>query len=117
MSATKKLLDKYRETCSTRSDNAIAVSLGLSRTAVSRWVNGSGHPDADSIARMAAAIGDKPGPWLAQIEADRARNPAARQVWLRLAASLGVTVALAGVALPSHTEAHAVQAGAGLSIV
>ena len=102
MSATIKLLDKYRKTCLTPSDNAIAVSLGLSRTAVSRWVNGAAHPDAEHIEKMAQAIGEEPGPWLVAIQAERTHGDKNKKAWLRLAATLGTTLALATVIVPSH---------------
>lgn len=85
MNSTISLLDKYKETCSIASDNACAVSLGVSRQAVSKWRNGENHPDADSVERMCEAIGEPLRRWLPLIEAERARTPAARKVWLRLA--------------------------------
>lgn len=106
MSATNQLLDKFRKTCSTASDNAIAVSLGLSRTAVSRWVHGKGAPDAASVEKMANAIDEPIGPWLALIEAERADRAGEldnKRVWLRLASTLGAIFSVAlMVTLPAQ---------------
>lgn len=104
MSATEKLLDKYAETCYPRKDIDLAKQLKVKKQTVSGWRNGKAHPDAESVERMAKAIGEPVGPWLAQIEAERARTPAGKQVWLRLAATLGTTLALALITLPSHAE-------------
>lgn len=106
MSATEKLLDKYQETCYPRKDIDLARSLKVKKQTVSGWRNGKAHPDAESIERMAKAISEPVGTWLAQIEAERARTPAGRQVWLRLAATLGTTLALAIIALPHAAASY-----------
>ena len=118
MTTAKKLLDKYAETCKAKNDAEIARNLKLTRGAVNNWRTGTSHPDAESVEKMALAIGEVPGPWLAAIEADRARTPAARMVWLRLAATLATTLALAVTALPSHTNSRPdVQTSGTLPIV
>lgn len=118
MSATKKLLDKYRETCLPKNDNGMAKRLRVSRAAVSRWTTGQGHPGPELIEQMAKELGETTGPWLAEIEAERARTPADKKVWLRLAATLGTTMALAVIALPSHTNSRPdVQTSGSMPIV
>jgi len=107
MSAAIKLLDTYAKTCYARSDAEIGRNLGLTRATVNGWRKGASHPDAESVEKMADAIGEPVGPWLATIEAERARTPAGRKVWLRLAATLGTTLALAVIALPSHPSTTA----------
>lgn len=111
MTASTALVDKYKKACSLASDNACAASLGVSRSAVSLWRNGKGHPEADSIERMCIATGESVAHWLHLIEAERARTPAARKVWLRLAqaaASLLLVVTAAG---SQRVEAHTNFAG------
>lgn len=113
MNATIKLLDKFREVCSLPSDNACAVRLGVTRSAVSLWRLQKGHPDADSIERMCAATNEPLAKWLPLIEAERARSPAARKVWLRLAqaaAAVALTIGLTGL-----TSAPVRASGAGFS--
>jgi transcriptional regulator with XRE-family HTH domain len=112
MTAAIKLLDKYKATCYPPQDLQVAKNLRLTHPAVSNWRRGRAHPDAESVEKMAKAIGEPVGPWLAQIEAERARTPAARQVWLRLAATLGTALAVAVIALP-----HAIEAARSLPIV
>lgn len=94
MSATKKLLDKYAETCAARLDKDLAARLHVKHSTVANWKAGRSHPDAESVEAMAIAIGEPPGPWLAAIEAERARTPASKRVWLRLAQTLGGVLGL-----------------------
>ena len=106
MNSTIKLLDKYREVCLLTSDNAVAVKLGLSRSAVSLWRGGKGHPEADSVEKMCLATGEPLAHWLPLIEAERARSPAARRAWLRLA-QVAAVMTLAVAVLPAHAAVRA----------
>ena len=90
VNATIKLLDKYAKTCAIKQDKELAARLRVTKQAVSGWRNERSHPDADSIARMCEATGEQIAHWLPLIEADRARNPEARKVWLRLAQAAAV---------------------------
>lgn len=108
MNATIKLLDKYRESCALTSDNAVAVSLGLSRSTVSLWRGQKGHPEADSVEKMCNGIGEPLRTWLPLIEAERARSPAVRKVWLRLAqaaASFALIFAVSKWGVDAHAFA------------
>lgn len=106
MNTTNILLDKYLKVCLATQDKEIATRLRIRQSTVSNWRAGRAHPDAESIEKMAKAIGEPVGPWLASIEAERARSPANRMVWLRLAATLGAALALAltlyGLLHPGH---------------
>jgi transcriptional regulator with XRE-family HTH domain len=110
MSHTIELLDKYKKACSLASDNACAASLGVSRQAISKWRHGENHPDADSIEAMCSATGESVARWLPLIEADRARSPAARKVWLRLAQMAAAVTLAVGL-----SPAHSATSGAGFS--
>lgn len=97
MNATNKLLDKYAEACSTALDKDLAAKLRVTKQAVSNWRKGNSHPDAESVARMCETTREPVAHWLPLIEADRARSPEARKVWLRLAqmaAAVALTVGL-----------------------
>lgn len=94
MNATNKLLDMYAKSCYAKLDKEIAERLHVKHSTVANWKAGRAHPDANSIEKMANAIGEPLGPWLAQIEADRARTPANKKVWLRLAQTLGASALL-----------------------
>lgn len=85
MNASNKLLDKYAQVCGSSKDSDIAARLRVSKQAVSGWRNEKAHPNAEAVERMCEAIGDPLRSWLPLIEAERARTPADRKVWLRLA--------------------------------
>ena len=104
MNATIKLLDKYAQTCSIKQDKDLAARLRVTKQAVSGWRNGRAHPDADSVARMCEATGEPVAHWLPLIEAERARNPEARKVWLRLA-QMAAAITLAVGLSPARAEA------------
>lgn len=118
MTATVQLLDKYKAARGIATDMAAAESLRVGKAAVSKWRNGGGHPDADSVEAMCVAIGEPVAHWLHLIEAERARTPAARRVWLRLAqaaAAIAIAVGLTGTPLSvqaagtlSHSPVHPV---------
>jgi len=101
MSASITLLDKFKKANGITSDNACANALGVGRAAVSRWRNGDGHPDADLVAVMCDKTGENLAHWLPLIEAERARTPEVRKVWLRLAQAAAV-IALAVNVSPAH---------------
>ncbi|WP_063670909.1 DUF3693 domain-containing protein [Dyella thiooxydans] len=105
MSHTIDLLDKYKKACAITSDNACAASLGVSRQAVSKWRHGENHPDADSVEAMCVATGEPVARWLHLIEAERARTPAARKVWLRLAQAAAIVTLAVGLS-PRPAAAH-----------
>jgi len=103
MTASINLLDKYKKACSIASDNACAQSLGVGRAAVSKWRNGTGHPEADLVERMCKAANESVAHWLPLIEAERARTPEARKVWLRLAQIAACLTLFTGIA-PVHAS-------------
>ncbi len=105
MNASLTLLDKYKAVRGITSDNACAQELGITRATVSRWRNELGHPEADLVEKMCAATGEKLAHWLPLIEAERARSPAARKAWLRLAQAAAAIVILIGA------SAHTVDGG------
>ena len=103
MSATIKLLDKFALACSIKQDKDLAAKLRVTKATVSGWRHAKSHPDAESVARMCEATGESVAHWLPLIEAERARNPEARKVWLRLA-QMAAAIALTVGLHPAHAE-------------
>ena len=95
MNHTNKLLDKYREVCSLRTDMAAAAKLGVGRGTVSAWRHGNRHAEPESVEAMAKAVGYDPEEWVLRVQADResAINPKRAQVWLRCASRISGTAA------------------------
>lgn len=110
MNATNKLLDKYALACSVAMDKDLAARLRVTKQAVSNWRKGNAHPDAESVARMCETTGEQIAHWLPLIEAERARSPEAKKVWLRLA-QMAAAVALTVGLFPAHAEAATTAAG------
>lgn len=113
MNNTNKLLDSYKKVCSVASDNGAAAKLGLTRATISGWRHGKSHANAEAVERMCTAIGEPLRAWLPLIEAERARTPGDRKVWLRLAqaaAAIALTVGLvpahAGTLSAPHNPSH-----------
>lgn len=101
MTPTIKLLDKFFQACSAKNDSDVARALRRSPQAVNGWRKGTAHPDAESVERMCSATGESLAHWLPLIESERARNPEAKRVWLRLAQAAAVVVLAFG--LDVHT--------------
>ena len=106
MNAGLTLLDRYKKAKGIGADNAAAIELGLTRATVSGWRHGKSHPDAESVSVMCEGAGESVAHWLPLIEADRARTPEARKVWLRLAQMAAAITLTVGVFGP-HSTAHA----------
>jgi transcriptional regulator with XRE-family HTH domain len=97
LNTTISLLDKYCEVCKHASDSAAARALKVQPSAVNNWRHGRSHPDAESVERMCLAIGESVAKWLPLVEAERARSPEAKRVWLRLAQAAAVITLAIGL--------------------
>ena len=102
MNRTIELLDAYKQAQGITSDNQAAIALGVTRSAVSGWRNGHNHPEPDTVDTMCKAAGREPARWVPLIEAERARSPAAKATWLRLAGAACLCIALL---TPTRTHA------------
>ncbi|MBB3228192.1 transcriptional regulator with XRE-family HTH domain [Luteibacter sp. Sphag1AF] len=97
MSATIKLLDAYVKMCSHKNDSEAARALRVTPQTVNNWRKAKSHPDAESVERMCMAVNEPVAHWLPLIEAERARTPEARRVWLRLAQAAACITLIAGL--------------------
>jgi len=95
MSNAIKLLDKYVQVCSFANDSATARALHVTPQTVNNWRHARSQPNAESVERMCKAIDEPLRQWLPLIEAERARTPADRKVWLRLAQAAASFAAIA----------------------
>ena len=107
MNASNQLIALYRATLSLTTNQSVADKLSVKQPTVSMWLNDKSHPDAESIEKMCTAIGEPLRKWLPLIEAERARTPAARKVWLRLAQAAASFAALALI-MKGH-NGHAIE--------
>jgi len=95
---TISLLDTLKARHGLASDYAAAKLLGITTAQVSRYRTGRDHFGDEISLRVAALLGEDPGAVLAQVHADRAKDPAARAAWLGLLARLRSGTVAAGVA-------------------
>jgi transcriptional regulator with XRE-family HTH domain len=106
MNNSNRLIDLYSQKLTLSTNQAVADRLNIQRPTVSMWRSGKSHPDAVSVEKMCAALGEPLRQWLPLIEAERAHSPAAKKVWLRLAqAAAAVTLTLSFGLLNVQTAA------------
>lgn len=115
------LLDKAKDIHSLPSDYKLALVMGISHVSLLSYRSGKTLPDARVISLLCDLTGDDPAILAAEIEAERAKSPQARALWLEISERLAMTarhgvaagvlsaVAL-GAALPSPS-AHAAESG------
>lgn len=122
------LLDKAKVIHSLPSDYKLALVLGVSFSTPANYRTGKTLPDARVISLLCDLTGDDPAILAAEIEAQRAKTPEARTLWLAVAERLALTarhgvaagvfsVAAGGAilgALP-YENAHAETPGAGIN--
>lgn len=92
MNDSIKLLDKYAMSCQASKDTDIAARLRVTKQTVSGWRNGRAHPNAEAVEKMCEQMGEPLRKWLPLIEAERARTPADKRVWLRLAKAAAAVI-------------------------
>lgn len=98
MNTINKLLDTARKACERDSDNAVALSLGVSRNSVSVWRKGGKITDTHLMALIELAHAD---PALAvKVREEEAGTAAERKAWGALWDRLSpVTTVIGGLAL------------------
>lgn len=112
MNHSIKLLDKYVTTCKHASDSAAARALKVQPSAVNNWRHGRAKPSAETVERMCNATGEPLREWLPLIEAERARTPADRMVWLRMAQTTTALALATALYAFSRLDVHTELAGA-----
>ena len=86
------LLDEVRKAKSIESDYKLAKLLGVRTQTISNYRNGHAQMNDEIALRTATMIGRAPGPLLAQLAAERAKNPEVAKVWREVAKVVARTV-------------------------
>lgn len=94
-----KVLDEAKKRLSIESDYALAKALGLKPQHISGYRKGGHLPD-DSIAlRLAEAAGMDPLQLLAQINAERAKDPKVKRFWKMIGTAAAAILAIFSVSI------------------
>lgn len=96
METTKELLARAKKATGCKTDYEFAKRHEFSRQVVSRWSLGQVSFDDDHAEKIAGLLGEEPGYVMACAHAERAKSPAAKGNWARIAA-----LVLAAAAAPS----------------
>ena len=112
MSVSYDLFCRWKHVQKIGSDNAGALSLGVTRSTVSLWKQGK-NAEIHLVEKMAEEIGDDPMTWAAQVMAERSGSDAEQSTWARFARRLAATapLLLAGLLGAAHAPAQAAPDG------
>lgn len=97
MSALTDLLDQAVQKCEPANDAALAVRLGVSRSAISLWRKGEGIREKH-LTQLISAVGADPEVAVLVLR-EQATTHAERAVWGALARKLGAAAAVVAVAV------------------
>ena len=78
---TYEYLDAVQKKLGTSSDNSVALAVGISRQAVSRYRSGIGHFDDEIARRVADILGMHPGIVMLDMYAERTKNAETKSLW------------------------------------
>lgn len=106
MKAIARYLDELIDQGTVKNDSDTARKLNLSRATVSKWRSGDRAPDDEEAVRLADLLGKEAGELLAECGAARAKTPATRQAWERIAARMAMSITLCALIIhPSQSQA------------
>lgn len=110
MNATNRLLDRIAARLGISSDYAIAKALRAPTQRIYSYRSGRTQMDDDAAVEAAILAGDDPAAVLAEIRGERAKSPATREAWQRVAklARAAVSPAKAACAVLALVAALAV---------
>lgn len=94
---TTELLDAVKAALDLPSDYALAHTLGVSRQRVSMWRTSREGLGDEMALKVAGLLEIDPGYVLACLAAERARRPAVRRVWEKVAQGLALVLLGAGL--------------------
>ena len=106
MNATNRLLALWWAKMAPASAVEAGKRLGVSGQAIANYRAELSQATPAVIAKMAGDLGENPAQWLAQVEAERARNDGDRKAWAAVARKLGAAAAVAGIAIMFGAFGH-----------
>ena len=110
MKTTIDYLTAVKELHGLTSDYQLAKALRVRSSAIANYRAGRSGMDAMTAVRVAELLNVPPLEVLAHVEIERARTPAARNFWMRYAASVALAVvSFAGAVTPPPASAGTLQ--------
>lgn len=91
LTTTEALIEQCKASVRIESDYRLAKMLGVSHTTITHWRNGKSRPDDLMVIRMARLMHRDPAPVVAELHAERAKDPESRALWLEIAGQLRAT--------------------------
>jgi transcriptional regulator with XRE-family HTH domain len=89
MNAINKLLDEAREKNKFKSDNQLAIAIGITRTSISYYRHGKSTPDIYTMNRLADLTKKPLGEIAAIIETECEPDKKKKEYWKEVAKKLG----------------------------
>lgn len=106
MKKISRYLDEAIDRGLAKNSADLAKMLGVSRSALSEWRAERSSPNDDQAVKLAEVLGKDAGELLAECGAARAKTPATRQAWERIAARMAISITLCACVMhPSQSEA------------
>lgn len=119
MRTINQVLDKAQAVQKVKSDYKLGLCLGIGASSISSYRLGKSLPDEKAVEKLAAAIGEEPDLLLVEMQAQRAKDAAARRMWEHLAKRLQkgfASIILMLVIAIASIAASAVPALAGVYV-
>ncbi|MDC6408489.1 DUF3693 domain-containing protein [Xylella fastidiosa subsp. multiplex] len=109
MNSENILLDKVKEICSIKSDNALATKLGIQRQAIWKIRREEMHLSDERIAELCDMANLDGGKWAANIRSEKAESPKERAMWESIVERLTATAAtlITGASVSKANESYA----------
>lgn len=106
MKKISRYLDEAIDRGLAKNSADLAKMLGVSRSALSEWRAERSSPNDDQAVKLAEVLGKDAGELLAECGAARAKTPATRQAWERIAARMAISITLCACIIhPSQSDA------------
>ena len=121
MRTISEVLDRAKKAQKVKSDYKLSLCIGIGESSLADYRKGRGLPDETNCIKLANAMGENPALLTVEMQAQRARTPEAREVWMGIARRLqmGVSsvlfscmltiIAIAATTLPARASTFSVS--------
>lgn len=89
MTIATELLDRWKKAQGIESDNAAAIKLRVTRSAISSWRQIGKKPEAATVKRMAEDLGEDPTGYVLMIESEKQKSADSKRAMVELARKFG----------------------------